>query len=121
MGPYCDHCDQRCYVERTYTDGRRMYLATCAGGMARDFELLGLDHRGAVNPATGRPGYDTADYRRTAKRVSTLARYLAYGSENGTQPHQLVEELDLLVRDLRRQTPVPGVAPVGAVTGDAGE
>lgn len=114
MGPYCDHCDQRCFVRRILKDGRSMLLATCRGGMARDYELLGEDHRSAINPVSGRPGYDTVDYRRLAHEIADLARGLASGEvtvemldrvPGGRNSSVIAGRLVRAVEELSRQTP----------------
>jgi hypothetical protein len=106
MGPYCDHCGRRCFVDRKLRDGRSMPLATCSGGMQRDFELLGEDHRSAINPVSGRPGYDTEEFRVSARQLATRARYLAYGAGDSVPPvGQLLSEAENLVRHLRAMGP----------------
>lgn len=52
MGPYCDFCDQRCFVDRVLRGGDRMLLATCPAGAAHDRKVCGEDHQTAVNPYT---------------------------------------------------------------------
>jgi hypothetical protein len=53
MGPYCQYCDQRCFLPRT-VNGRSLILATCPSGMANDrAKLRGHDHRTTLNPVTG--------------------------------------------------------------------
>lgn len=104
MGPYCDYCGRRCFVQRRVSDGRSMLLATCSGGMGKDFELLGEDHRSAINPTTGRPGYDSAEFRSTARQLGTRAQYLAYG-DVAVSAVVLLDEIENLVAHLRRQLP----------------
>lgn len=50
MGPYCQNCDRRCFVERFVPDSNVTILATCPKGMAHDRERTGYDHTTAVNP-----------------------------------------------------------------------
>ena len=50
MGPYCDFCDHRCFVERFVPGSHVTILATCGKGMAHDRERTGYDHTTAVNP-----------------------------------------------------------------------
>ncbi|HET8643102.1 MAG TPA: hypothetical protein VFM37_14295 [Pseudonocardiaceae bacterium] len=50
MGPYCQFCDQRCFVERVLRDGRPMLLATCPEGMAHDRAVCEQDAATAINP-----------------------------------------------------------------------
>ena len=114
MGPYCDYCDRRCFVPRQLRDGRPTLLATCTGGMAKDFELVGEDHRSAINPKTGRPGYDTREYRELAQQLSRKAIYLSYGTiPDDTTVGEVVDELRRMAVELQRQTPhAEPVAPV---------
>lgn len=55
MGPYCQFCDNRCFVLRRLKDGREMLLATCGPGMAQDRKLLGEDADTALNPYAPEP------------------------------------------------------------------
>lgn len=61
MGPYCQFCDHRCFVERIIPNpapgtiaeatGGHLLMATCATGMAHDRRATGgLDHTTAINP-----------------------------------------------------------------------
>jgi hypothetical protein len=45
MGPYCQYCGHRCFLERRLpgTPGT-VLLATCPGGMAHDIIVTGYDH-----------------------------------------------------------------------------
>jgi hypothetical protein len=53
MGPYCQYCNNRCFLPRIVGD-RSIILATCPSGMANDrAKLGGHDHRTALNPVTG--------------------------------------------------------------------
>ena len=49
MGPYCQFCDHRCFVERI-VNGRTVLMATCRSGMDHDRKQTGLDHTTAHNP-----------------------------------------------------------------------
>lgn len=55
-GSYCRFCGHRCFVWRLVPDGPSKgwggHMATCAGGMAHDLEVLGYTHETAVNPLT---------------------------------------------------------------------
>lgn len=50
MGPYCQFCGHRCFVERFVPGSNATILATCPKGMAHDRERSGYDHTTAVNP-----------------------------------------------------------------------
>lgn len=51
MGAYCVFCGHRCFVLRVLPDRPvEVCMATCQAGMAHDREMLGHDHRTAVNP-----------------------------------------------------------------------
>ena len=54
MGPYCQYCDRRCFVERRIVVGGEIVwdgiMATCPRGRERDRQVLGQDFREAVNP-----------------------------------------------------------------------
>ena len=52
MGPYCNYCDRRCFVPRSFpgrTTGRWLF-ATCPAGMAYDLKVTGFTHETAHNP-----------------------------------------------------------------------
>lgn len=68
MGPYCDFCARRCFVQRVLRDGRTMLLATCARGMEHDRAQAGQDHTTALNPVTEAP-----EVRRLAAEMAELA------------------------------------------------
>ena len=54
MGPYCNYCGRRCFLERVIPDGplkgQSFILATCQPGMAHDLEVTGHTHETALNP-----------------------------------------------------------------------
>lgn len=60
MGPYCQFCGRRCFVERTTPPtlnpdgylGHTLLMATCAPGMTHDARVTGFTHVTAYNPAT---------------------------------------------------------------------
>jgi hypothetical protein len=55
MGPYCQFCDFRCFVERRLPFTTDTFLmATCQRGMAHDRAKTGHDHTTAINPAAAR-------------------------------------------------------------------
>lgn len=45
MGPYCNYCDQRCFVPDPKRSG--YLLATCTKGMEHDRAVLGYDYTAA--------------------------------------------------------------------------
>lgn len=51
MGPYCNYCGQRCFVERRIpgTAGT-ILMATCQLGALNDMLKTDYDHVTAVNP-----------------------------------------------------------------------
>jgi len=50
-GPYCTHCDNRCFVHRELPDHSWSgQMATCTAGAAHDLRELGFDHTTAINP-----------------------------------------------------------------------
>lgn len=52
MGPYCNFCDKRCFVERRlpFKTGT-LLMATCSRGMAHDRAKTAHDYTTAVNPS----------------------------------------------------------------------
>jgi hypothetical protein len=50
MGPYCQYCGHRCFVERRVPDSDVTILATCPEGTAHDRAVLGYDYTTAINP-----------------------------------------------------------------------
>ena len=56
MGPYCQFCDQRCFVERQLPSGLHLLMATCQRGMAWDRDHCGYDHTTAINPRAAARG-----------------------------------------------------------------
>lgn len=50
MGPYCQFCNNRCFVRRVVA-GVDVLMATCPKGRNLDMETHGLDFRQAENPA----------------------------------------------------------------------
>jgi DNA-directed RNA polymerase subunit RPC12/RpoP len=50
MGPYCDYCGHRCFVERRVPGSDVTILATCERGAAHERAALGYDHTTAINP-----------------------------------------------------------------------
>jgi len=46
MGPYCNYCDKRCFVDNTRKSGH--LLATCYHGQAHDKQVLGYCYREIV-------------------------------------------------------------------------
>jgi len=83
-GPYCTHCDHRCFVYRELPDHSWSgQMATCAAGAARDLRKLGFDHTTAINPTTlahlMRLLYDLTalDQAATRRVLATVLRGLA--------------------------------------------
>jgi hypothetical protein len=64
MGPYCDYCDQRCFVLRVLPvdakvrQGEEITMATCPEGMGHDRDVTGYDHRSVIDPMTFDPHRD---------------------------------------------------------------
>lgn len=55
MGPYCDFCGNRCFVERVYpkdSQWKSTFMATCSKGMEHDQEKTGYDCNTALNPVS---------------------------------------------------------------------
>lgn len=50
MGPYCQFCNNRCFVERWLPGQGTILLATCPSGMDHDQGETGHTHKTAVNP-----------------------------------------------------------------------
>ena len=50
MGPYCDYCDKRCFVERVVPGRGLLLMATCAAGRDHDQIMTGFNHVTAINP-----------------------------------------------------------------------
>lgn len=57
MGPYCQYCDQRCFVPDPHgaarIHGSPIILATCTKGKARDRKSVGYDIDEARELAAG--------------------------------------------------------------------
>jgi hypothetical protein len=51
MGPYCNHCGHRCFVERTVPGYPLItILATCDRGAEHSRQMTGYDYTTAINP-----------------------------------------------------------------------
>lgn len=102
MGPYCNYCDNRCFVERVYPteDGWRfLIMATCERGMANDREKTGYDFETAINPVTDPRFRKTAPEERIALVVTGVLRALEKDNRARTfqvhsaRPGEIVIEL----------------------------
>jgi hypothetical protein len=74
MGPYCDYCQRRCFLERAYpteNGWRHLFMATCDRGRQSDREKTGYDFKTAANPVTD-PRFQSDAGART-ERMTTLA------------------------------------------------
>ncbi|MBF9135157.1 hypothetical protein I0C86_40475 [Plantactinospora sp. S1510] len=81
MGPYCQFCDQRCFLPRVLRDARLVLLATCAQGMERDRAKAGQDHTTALNPVTDRDA--VAQLVTELTELETIARDVTTEGEPG--------------------------------------
>lgn len=72
MGPYCQYCDQRCFVPRALADGSHLIMATCSKGMEHDRRVTGQDHTTARNPRAR----ERTRFGRAGEQAITAAREL---------------------------------------------
>jgi hypothetical protein len=70
MGPYCNYCDKRCFVDNPKKPG--WLLATCIKGQAHDKDVLGYcwrdikeerEQEEAEPPQPKIPGFRTIEYK----------------------------------------------------------
>ena len=82
MGPYCEFCDHRCFVER-YIPGRDgqpaqvLLMATCPQGAEHDFAATGFDHSTALNTSAPAVRLLLGDLARARTVAVTLEQALA--------------------------------------------
>lgn len=97
MGPYCNFCDRRCFVERhlPFTTAT-LLMATCQAGMAHDRAKTGHDYTTAVLPAALRDAVtvpDSGDLEQARSLAVRLDGQLGSLLERMTTARNLLPEL----------------------------